>query len=69
MNERLDFLKEKASLLSQKPGVYLMKNNKNEIIYIGKAKSLRNRVSTYFQGVVNHAIKTYKLVENIYDLM
>lgn len=67
MNERLDFLKEKASLLSQKPGVYLMKNNKNEIIYIGKAKSLRNRVSTYFQGVVNHAIKTYKLVENIYD--
>ena len=41
-------LREKAMKLPLSPGVYIMKNKKEEIIYIGKAKALKNRVSQYF---------------------
>lgn len=67
MNERLDFLRDKASKLSLSPGVYLMKDSHGKIIYVGKAKALKNRVSNYFQRVETHEPKTAKLVENIYD--
>ena len=49
MNPNLERLSEKARNLTHSPGVYLMKNRQNEIIYIGKAKNLKNRVSQYFQ--------------------
>jgi len=47
--KRAGSLKTKINLLPKKPGIYLFKNNKNEIIYIGKARSLRERVKSYFQ--------------------
>jgi len=48
------------------PGIYLMKNSEEKIIYIGKAKSLKNRVKSYFLKTQNY--KTQKLVENISDI-
>src|SRR3989338_2298305 len=48
------------------PGVYLFKNKDNEIIYIGKAKSLKARVNSYFKGK-DHSAKTQLLVKNISD--
>ena len=44
-----DQLKEKALSLPLKPGVYLMKDKDDRVIYVGKAKKLKNRVSQYFQ--------------------
>lgn len=58
-------LKEKAALLPRKPGVYLMKDTSGQIIYVGKAKILRNRVRSYFTG--SHDAKTQKLVSEIDD--
>ncbi len=58
-------LKEKLSLLPSQPGCYLMKNNQREIIYVGKAKNLRNRVRSYFSG--SHDAKTTRLVMDIVD--
>ena len=67
MFERLDYLRDKANHLPLCPGVYQMKNKSGEIIYIGKAKVLKNRVTSYFHAVEAHNPKTYKLVSNIYD--
>lgn len=53
--------------LPKKPGVYIMKNNAGEIIYIGKAKVLCNRVSQYFGSQNNHSRKVRKMVENVCD--
>ena len=61
----MDIIKEKLKLLPQLPGCYLMKNADGEIIYVGKAKNLANRVKSYFTG--KHNLKTEKLVENIRD--
>lgn len=61
----LSKLKEKLKIIPNSPGCYLMHNNKNEIIYIGKAKNLSNRVKSYFTGA--HNIKTTKLVSEIAD--
>jgi excinuclease ABC subunit C len=67
MNDRLDFLRDKSSRLPAAPGVYLMKDKSGTVIYVGKAKLLKNRVSSYFHGLERHAVKTYKLVDKIYD--
>lgn len=67
MNERLDYLREKTSLLTTAPGVYQMKDVSGHIIYIGKAKNLRNRVSSYFAKTPNHTPKVAKMVEHVYD--
>lgn len=67
MNERLPFLREKANKLPLSPGVYQMKDSGGKIIYIGKAKALKNRVSSYFRAVESHNAKTYRLVQNIND--
>lgn len=67
MNERLDFLREKANKLPLTPGVYQMKDSGGKIIYIGKAKALKNRVTSYFRAIESHNAKTYRLVQNIYD--
>lgn len=58
-------LREKAMKLPLSPGVYLMKNQKDEIIYIGKAKALRNRVSQYFGSDKNHQEKVRQMVSNV----
>lgn len=58
-------LKEKLALLPMEPGCYLMKDRHGTIIYVGKAKKLKNRVSSYFSGA--HDYKTTKLVSHIVD--
>ena len=58
-------LKQKAHELPLKPGVYIMQNAKNEVIYVGKAKALRNRVSQYFQDSASHTDKTRAMVSQI----
>lgn len=58
-------IKEKLSLVPNSPGCYLMKNKDNIIIYVGKAKKLKNRLSSYFHGT--HYGKTLKLVNEIVD--
>ena len=58
-------LRDKAMHLPLKPGVYIMKNIRNEIIYIGKAKALKNRVSQYFGSDKNHPEKVRQMVANV----
>ncbi len=58
-------LKEKALLLPLLPGVYIMKDAQGAIIYIGKAKALKNRVSQYFANLASHTPKTVKMVSQI----
>jgi len=67
VNENLKKLRKKAMSLPLTPGVYLMKNKKGEIIYVGKAKALKNRVSQYFGSQHNHTEKVRKMVENVED--
>lgn len=66
-NERLGYLREKARALPLEPGVYIMRDHSGTIIYIGKAKALRNRVSSYFRSVYKHEPKVYRMVENAFD--
>lgn len=65
MNPRLDYLKEKLSLVPHKPGSYQYRDSNGVIIYVGKAKDLKNRMTSYFNGKQNS--KTQELVKNIYD--
>ena len=60
-------LRRKAMALPLTPGVYIMKNNDKKIIYIGKAKALKNRVSSYFGSHTNHSLKVIRMVENVDD--
>lgn len=57
--------KAQLKILPDKPGVYLMKNSLGEIIYVGKAKVLKNRVRQYFQNSKNHSEKVKAMVKNI----
>ncbi len=59
-------LKEKAHSLPLKPGVYIMQDEKNTVIYVGKAKALKNRVSQYFQDSATHTEKTRAMVSQIH---
>lgn len=63
--ETLEKIKEKLKLVPNKPGCYQMKNSDGIIIYVGKAKKLKNRLSSYFRGT--HTGKTVKLVSEIKD--
>ena len=58
-------IKEKLALVPKLPGCYLMKNNQGIVIYVGKAKILKNRLKSYFNGRVTG--KTKKLVSEIID--
>ncbi|MDR0804504.1 MAG: excinuclease ABC subunit UvrC [Oscillospiraceae bacterium] len=67
-------LLEKANKLPDRPGVYYMRaavrkngDKRGDIIYVGKAKNLKNRVTSYFRAVYSHNVKTFKLVSNIRD--
>ncbi len=61
----IDELREKANRLPLLPGVYLMLDQKGEVIYVGKAKALKNRVTSYFRG--DHEPKTSAMVEKVRD--
>ena len=63
----IDQLKDKALSLPYSPGVYIMKDKSGEVIYVGKAKKLKNRVSQYFQDTASHTLKTRLMVNNVYD--
>ncbi len=60
-------LRKKAMALPLNPGVYIMKNQDKKIIYIGKAKALKNRVSSYFGSHSNHSLKVIRMVQNVDD--
>lgn len=62
-----DELKNKASSLPLQPGVYIMRDADGDVIYVGKAKKLRNRVSQYFQDTASHSPKTRLMVSKIYN--
>lgn len=65
MNPKMKILRKKAMSLPLLPGVYIMKNADGEIIYIGKAKALKNRVSQYFGSQNRHPVKVRKMVDNV----
>lgn len=65
MNE---ILKNKIDNLPEKSGVYMMLDEKGEIIYVGKAKNLKNRVTSYFRKNISHTTKVIHMVANIRDI-
>ncbi|WP_455529602.1 excinuclease ABC subunit UvrC [Ruminococcus sp.] len=67
MNPRLPYLREKTSKLTASPGVYIMRKKDSSIIYIGKAKNLHNRVSSYFRENPDHTPKVAAMVANVHD--
>lgn len=64
-NPKLPQLRRQAMALPLQPGVYLMKNAQNDIIYIGKAKALKNRVSQYFGSDTGHTDKVRQMVAQV----
>lgn len=67
-NSRFEEIKERVKEFPTQSGVYLMKGPGDKIIYIGKAKSLRNRVRSYFTDSKDHSPKTRLLVSNILEV-
>lgn len=64
-DERIERLHKTARALTTEPGVYLMYNKAKEIIYIGKAKNLKNRVSSYFRSLEKHLPKVLAMVMQV----
>jgi excinuclease ABC subunit C len=67
MDERITKLSQKAKALPKSPGVYLMKDDKGLVIYVGKSASLRDRVSSYFQAGAKLEFKKSGLLEHVVD--
>ncbi len=65
LSKNIEHLRNKSSALPRKPGVYIMENENGKVIYVGKSRSLRDRVSQYFHGA--HDIKTSKMASSVYD--
>ncbi len=65
MEDKKSILRKKAMRLPESPGVYIMKNQNNDVIYVGKSKTLKNRVSQYFGSSSNHNDKVKKMVSNV----
>ncbi len=63
----MEYLKQKAAQLPLTPGIYLMKDQHGQIIYVGKAKNLKNRVQSYFRHNPNHSNKVLRMIFNIVD--
>ncbi len=62
----LEILRQKANSLPQSPGIYIMRDSGGGVIYVGKSKKLKNRVTSYFTGN-NHTYKTHKMVSLVRD--
>src|SRR4051794_22262745 len=67
MDERIEKLAEKAKSLPKAPGVYLMKDDKGRVIYVGKSASLRDRVASYFQASTKLEHKKSGLLDHVVD--
>ena len=67
MSERFEELKQKVLALPMEPGVYIMKDRTGKVIYVGKAKALKNRVTSYFRSDKSHSPKTIRMVSQIWD--
>src|SRR3954449_1922882 len=67
MDDRIKILNEKARSLPKSPGVYLMKDDKGRVIYVGKSASLRERVSSYFQAATKLEFKKSGLLDCVVD--
>lgn len=63
----MEAIKEKLKSLPLCPGVYIMKNSSGDVIYVGKSKHLKNRVSQYFMNLKTHTPKTVAMVSNVAD--
>ena len=61
-------LDEKIESLPAKSGVYLFKNEKGKVLYVGKAKNLRNRVKSYFQRIKDLGLRKERMVKKVQDL-
>src|SRR5262245_51689763 len=61
-------LRERLAGLPDRPGVYLYRNAAGKLLYVGKAKSLRSRVRSYFQASAGHPPRTAQLVAEVHDL-
>jgi excinuclease ABC subunit C len=68
LNPALEGLKLKIALFPTEPGIYMMRNAKGKIVYVGKAKSLRNRVRSYFGAGMESSLKTKYLMMNVIDI-
>ena len=66
-NERLEYLRKKASSLPKTPGIYIMKDKNGKVIYVGKSRSLKDRVSQYFHLSVDANLKTVRMVSQVED--
>jgi excinuclease ABC subunit C len=67
MDERLEKLLDKAKTLPKAPGVYLMKDDKGRVIYVGKSASLRDRVASYFQASAKLELRKAGLLDDVVD--
>ena len=65
LSPKIEYLREKAAALPRTPGVYIMQNEAGRVIYVGKSRSLRDRVSQYFHG--DHDPKTARMAASVYD--
>ncbi len=67
MQQKLDFLRKKAASLPYRPGVYIMKDKNGKVIYVGKSRALKDRVSQYFHLSADANLKTVRMVSQIDD--
>lgn len=65
ISKNIEHLREKSAALPRVPGVYIMQNESGKVIYVGKSRSLRDRVSQYFHGA--HDAKTSKMAASVHD--
>lgn len=64
--DRLERLRKTAMALPLEPGVYIMRDKSDNVIYVGKAKALKNRVSQYFGSQTNHSMKVRRMVSHVH---
>lgn len=65
--ENIENIKKQLKTLPEKPGVYIMKDKYGNVIYVGKSKKLKDRVTSYFRGFNGHSPKTQTMVTNIHE--